>query len=90
MAITISQPGKRQKYLILILIFLVLVFLIILFKNFLLKPKAIEESKEMKKPPLIEIDFRVLENPNLKKLEVFEEIPALEKEFGRENPFIPY
>lgn len=89
MAITFSQPRKRQKYLILVLI--LLIFLFLFLKFFMLKPK-IERPEEVitKKPPLIEIDFSVLENPILKKLEIFEEIPPLEKEFGRENPFTPY
>lgn len=88
MAITFSQIGKRQKYLILVLILLLLVFLFLFLKFFLFKQK-IERAVITKQPSLIEIDFSALENPIIKKLEIFEEIPPLE-EFGRENPFLSY
>jgi len=93
MAITFSLQRKKHKYLILVLILAVLVILIVLLRGFLLKPK-IEKPEEIitKKPPLIEIDFEILESPILKELQPFEEISPLEegKEFGRENPFVPY
>lgn len=38
---------------------------------------------------MIEINFGILENPELKELEIFEQI-SLPEEIGRENPFIHY
>ncbi len=88
MAIVFRQSRKKQKYLIFVLIFMVFLFLFLRFFLLKSKPEKVEEIIIMK-TPLIEIDFSVLESPTLERLEIFEEIPALE-EFGRENPFLPY
>lgn len=46
--------------------------------------------KEIRGPGKVQIDFMILELTQLKELRPLEEVPSLEEESGRENPFIPY
>jgi hypothetical protein len=41
-------------------------------------------------PREIKINFDILKNPILEKLQPFEFIPLFEEKPGRENPFTPY
>ncbi len=77
---------KNVRYLIL---GVVLVSLIILFKEIILKPAPLEVPKIIPSFTKIEIDFKLLESPEIEKLSIFEEI-SLPEEVGRENPFEPY
>jgi len=91
MAITFLQERKRQKYLLPILVVLILVIGLVLWGGFftergaplapLLPERLIEEA---------EINFQVLENPVLEKLQPFEKIPPFLEEVGRESPFLPF
>jgi len=92
MAIIYTEQRKKQKKLIFILVFLVLATFFVVWQGFFKGPssknKGTEASAFMFKK--IEIDFKVLENPILKKLEDFTKILPFEQPKGRENPFLPY
>lgn len=90
MAITFVQKRKRQKYLILAFAIVLVITAIFLWQGFFKKEKP--KVSPIKFPPLREIgiDKEVLESEFLKEAQPFEEIPPLEEEKGRENPFLPY
>jgi len=91
MAISFSEKRKRLKYLFSILAVIVFIGIVIL-----LIPKISPKIKEMALPEIdvpiqkIEIDFQVLDHDLFGKLIPFPEIEPIEKEVGRENPFIFY
>lgn len=91
MAITFLQQRKKQKYLLPILAVLILVTGIVLWGG------LFTENGALLTPALprrlikeAEINFQVLENPVLEKLQPFEKIPPFLEEVGRGNPFLPF
>ena len=89
MAITFAEKEKKKSILLVVLLILIIgAALLLVF--LVLKPKIEKPvEKEIPKPPLLEIDFSILEHPLLEELEVPSEV-ELPEEFGRENPFLPY
>ena len=89
MAITFAEKEKKNTILLAFLLILIMGVVLLLF-FLVLRPK-IEKSaeKEIPKPPLLEIDFSILENPIFEELEPPQEI-ELPEEFGREDTFLPY
>lgn len=88
MAIVFFEERKKQQLLIPILIVVVTIAIAIYYFGVV---------REGGKQPLvalpekkIEINLNVLENRLLPELELFQEIVPLDKEPGRENPFLPY
>lgn len=92
MAITFTQERKKQKYLMFALILTVLAILLIIWWGFFLRKtsQSFEQPASTFTPAKIEIDWQTLKDPSLQALKSWEEIPSLEEETGRENPFIPY
>lgn len=94
MAIEFRKQVKGQRNLIYIFSVIVLITAFLLWTRFLKpeKPSALEVLPPT--PPIkkLEINFDVLKNPFLEKLQTFEGLPQLplEEKIGRENPFIPY
>lgn len=88
MVITFIEPGKRQKYLTLLLIVVILGIVFLIWNYFLAKPQP--PSFKPLPPPEIKINFEILKSPILDELQLFKEISPFEEEIGRENPFIPY
>lgn len=89
MVLASLRERKKQKYLILVLVLVVLLTLSVLWLGY--KPKKTPPiTLESFRPKELKINFEVLRSPVLKELQFFEETPPLEKEVGRENPFIPY
>ncbi len=86
MAITLGKGNKRQTTSIIILAILIIVFIILII--FITKPgkKTIYFATETISPP--EIDFPVLENSLLSRLEAFPTTPEITDTIGRTNPFI--
>jgi len=68
---------------------IVVVSLIILTREIILKPQPLTIPEVSPSFPKIEIDFELLESPEIEELSLFEEI-SLPEEIGRENPFEPY
>lgn len=88
MDLTSLKPEKRKKYLLLTLPVIIAGIIYLVWNYFLAKPAPIVLEPV---PPLeIKINFEILENPDLDKLQLYEEISPFEGEIGRENPFIPY
>jgi hypothetical protein len=92
MAIVYIEQRKKQKKMIFILVFVILATFFVVWQGVFKKPKSGNKGTEVsgfmfKK---IEIDFKVLENPILKKLEDFTKILPFDQPRGRENPFLPY
>jgi hypothetical protein len=90
MAIIFLQERKRQQYLILVFIIVVLMTIGFFWFGVFQKPSIEGGIIIPSAPKKIKIDLKVFENPVLKILEPFEEIPPFPEEFGRENPFISY
>lgn len=92
MAITFIEKRKRLKYLIPVLGAIILIIAFIFWYGFFAEKKAPLPDLVLK-PPIgqeIEIDFQLLRNPIFEKLTPFEQIPVIEEEIGRENPFAPF
>jgi len=91
MAIEFIQAQKKQRYLILILTLTICAILLVVWLGFFRTPAAVVPVSA---PPVIypkiEINWSALEDKKLEELKAFEQIPALEDEVGRENPFTPY
>ena len=89
----IQALQQRERQTLLALVFMIVVFLIIavIFFGLIKQEKIVAPSDVIPAyiPKTIEIDFEMLENPILQKLEMFEEI-SMPKTKGRENPFLPY
>ncbi len=91
MAIAFIQKRKKQTYLIIALVIIVLVITVVLRQGFLKEKKLIViPGPLVPEYPKIEINFGVLEKPELIEFIPFEEIFPFEEEVGRENPFLPY
>lgn len=90
MAVDFIQERKKQRYLIIVLIFVIFLGLMVAWRSFLLKtpvspagPRLIISGKK------IEVDMSILTDSRLEELQPFEPIlPLPSEEFGRENPFI--
>jgi len=83
------QYRKRQRNLI--FVFLVIItagFFVFIWQRFMTEP--LPPSPEIERLPVIKINFEVLQSPLLQEFQLFEEIPPLEGEIGRENPFLSY
>jgi len=92
MAVTFAKQKKKQKYLILAFAAIMIVTLVVLWQGFLSKmiiPAPIS-SPQVVPPREIEINEEILKSEFLKNAQAFEEVPLLEGEGGRENPFLPY
>jgi hypothetical protein len=89
MALLPSSPEKKQKYLTYVLGACILGIILVLWYRS--HPNS-QTTQIMipKAPQEIRVNFGVLENPILKELEPFAEIPPFEGTVGRENPFNPY
>lgn len=89
MAIVFSEQKKRQQYLILIFTIVVLATATVFWFGVFKKPTEQPPSSSL---PIrrIEINFQVFDQAILSELELFEEVPAFEGVFGRNNPFLPY
>lgn len=89
MAIIFPKEKKRLK--LLFWIFGILVILAVLLSlNFVFKEEVPEPKATIKRPREVKINFEILQDPRLEKLQTFEEILPFEEEIGRENPFLPY
>lgn len=98
--VTVFEKTKRQRNLILIFVGVILITSLIIYFGYFKKEKALPTEIQIPEivPPVlpkerekIEIDFEVLKNPILERLQLFEKIePAKPEEVGRENPFQPY
>lgn len=86
MAITLGSGNRRQVFSIIILIILIVVFVVLMV--FIVQPskKIIYFATETISPP--EINFTVLENSILLRLESFPTTPEITDTVGRTNPFI--
>jgi len=92
MALNFRQHKKKQNYLLWVsLVIIIITIAVLWFGVFRDGDEAIETTfgpaSLIKK---IDVEFGVLENPFLDKLNPFEEISEFEGEIGRENPFLPY
>jgi len=92
MATNFLEQRKRQKYLIPIILVVIIATAIILWFGYFRKEQSPFSPKTPISPTLreIEIDFSVLENPFLTKLQPFIKISPFEGKKGRINPFEPY
>ena len=92
MAINILEKQKKQKYLI--FVFLGLIIIIFIVAWFFWGPgKTFPKGSIIPTTPTlskVKIDFEVLRDPILQKLQPFEEIQPFEDEIGRDNLFFPY
>ena len=90
MAISFQKKINYNYYITIFLItLLVLAGLYFLFKYFI-EGFIIEAPLEEPAKPEVEINFKVLENPDIKMLIPFQEIKPFEESTGRDNPFLPY
>jgi len=106
MAIVFAQQRKKQKKLFFIFIGIVLITALIIWQGILKQKKVPGASNAGENNVFqeeIKINFSVLKNPLLKKLQAFPEIESLKESTttvkgkiettgkkGRENPFLPY
>lgn len=101
MAIVFLEQRKTQRNLILIFFALIFIISIIVWRGSSKEESSTIISEEFS-PSLekkVEINFEILKNPVLEKLQPFLDIAPLEVsatgtkpliKVGRENPFIPY
>jgi hypothetical protein len=90
-SITTTKFGfkKRQIYLVLLLILIISAILFLFWNYFFIKPAP--PVVQPLPPPEIKINFEILKSPLLEELElIYQQIPPITVELGRENPFIPY
>ena len=91
MAIEFLQAQKRQRYLILILTLAICGIILVVWLGFFRGPgPVVPVSPPTAIQPEIEINWDVLTDPKLEALKIFEQVPALKDEVGRENPFTSY
>ena len=94
MPISLLEQKKKNKFLLPVLGGIVLLTLIILFGGFFENrvPQKRDEGEDEAKlhRQSININWELLKNPILEKLEPFEEIAPLPASPGRKNPFLPY
>jgi ABC-type uncharacterized transport system permease subunit len=86
MAITLAKTNKRQIYSIAILMVLIIIFIALMI--LIMKPskKVIYFAPEAISPP--EINFSVLQNSVLLRLESYPTTSEITDTIGRANPFI--
>ena len=91
MPVDFIQQRKRQKYLLPIALVVIVITFIILWFGYFKKEEPVS-APEVSGSALreIKINFDILENPLLKKLQPFMKVPSFEGEAGRSNPFISY
>lgn len=90
MAISFQKKINYNYYITIFLItLLILAGLYFLFKYFIEEFITAVPPEEPIKPE-VEINFQVLENPDIKTLIPFQETEPFEENIGRENPFILY
>jgi len=89
MAITILKEKTKKTYLIALLGVVIAVVIFLVWQRFFQKPSTTLSSLPLP-PEEIKINFSVLENPFLKELQPFPEIPAFEGQMGRANPLSSY
>ena len=96
MLLNFTQEKKKQKYLIIILVFFTVLAVAIFwfgsgkqnFPNSSVNEKMGAFSNDkIANNQFVQIDFSIFENALLKKLEPFIQIPKYEGSIGRENPF---
>jgi len=98
MAIVFLQQKKFQKSLIFIVVAILVITLVVIWRGFFYKETPPKGEKIILTPEKkIEINFEVLDNPLLDKLQPFPKIQPFQEispteggKVGRENPFIPY
>lgn len=88
MVITFIEPKRRQQYVFLLLIVVILGISFLIWNYFIIKPSP--SILKPTPPPEIKINFEILKDPILEKLQLFEKIPPFKEKIGRENPFVPY
>ncbi len=98
MAIVFIEQQKTQRILIFVFLLVLLVIGYVVWQGFFKKTEEVPPEETQISLPAreeVKIDFSVLSNPILEKLQPFLEIQpfketALTEKLGRENPFIPY
>lgn len=96
MAIVFKKEERKQKYLILVFIMVIGLTLTVLFSNKIFKKRIVSPLQVYKSPPEIEINWNLLQDSRLEKLQLPEKIfpiqptEYIEEKIGRENPFAPY
>jgi hypothetical protein len=80
---------KKQKEKLLLLGYMVMIVLVAYLARDFFISSAPQKPTPYEQREKIEIDFSPLEKMNIGEMEVWEPIPPLSGEFGRENPFIP-
>lgn len=88
MAITFRFYQKKEKKLILVAIVVLAIGGIII--GVILGERPAPLFLKVSKPAEPQIDWEILSDSRLEKLQPFEEIPPFTEEVGRENPFLPY
>lgn len=88
MAIAFTQEKRKQRYLFLILSAVILVTAIVLWQGFFKKTKPVAVVVSPRRE--VKINFEVLENQSLKKLQAFTPITPFSGTVGRENPFLEH
>jgi len=90
-SINFLEQRKKIRKLVPILAIIVLITLLNFGSSFWSKrkPEALP-GQIIVRPVGAEIDWKILESPLLDNLTLFPEIPPLDREAGRSNPFVPY
>jgi len=88
MAITFFKEKTKNKYLIVLLGVVILGAIFLVWQKF--SQKTNTSSLLPSAPEEIKINFSMLENPFIKELQPFPEIPPFEGQTGRTNPLSPY
>jgi len=87
-AITFGSRQKKEKNLILLLVVMVAFGVVVV--SFILGQRSTPLFLEPSRPAEPKINWNFLSSPLLQKLQPLQEIPLLDGEPGRENPFLPY
>lgn len=99
MAITFLEERKVQRRYVLIFLLLILIAGWVVWRNLFVKEQPVSPAGVLKQAKKIELDFKILDNPILQELRLFEDIKTYGEEIsggeaiekvGRENPFVPY
>jgi hypothetical protein len=90
MAISFSEGGNKQKYLIILLVIIVLVCLFTLRKNIFKISNETLFTPEVFSAKDIEINFDVLKKDIIKELNLPEPEVPFSGQAGRDDPFLPY
>ena len=99
MAITFLEERKVQRRYILIFLLIILITVWVVWRGLFVKEQPVSPAGVLKQAKKIELDFKILDNPILQELRLFEDIKTYGEEIsggeaiekvGRENPFVPY